>query len=684
MPILREFDASSLMKFACGFDSIAGEVKGTAVTGEVPQEFIGGTVSNFAWSRVESVEDFLKTLDISASIDLQMSFGKGGAKAKFASSLKMHDYSLYSVASLTVKKGTRQIDNPTLKSSAASLLLQDGEQFRKTFGDTYLAGITSGGEIVAFLEIQTSSRSEFQEASAAIHGSDVSGANNGEASFRTVLNRIKSTFQMNVRILQRGGGDLLPSITPEELLKTVFDFPSKLNSDNTFEYIATFQSYNILERPAGANPIDIQHQQDVIERLGLKRIQYLHALASVEFVLNNPDQFESPDINALKAHRDEMQSAIDAVAQAASTCFSNSATCTIPPNLPAPQPSLPGRRDATLIGAIKVLRNTASQSVQHATDCRTRLETLSNLSRSVAPGPSGKGDAERASLLLSEIQTSAMLALHAGADAKGLADLYRDSPEAQHWAEVALEASTRAQDQLAATDGVVKLIHAIGYAPYWTAPTTLCLRKDSSEGVGPHILGWISNFLYTFLPTNPPPGNKNKTGVISDMAVDPLGGELDIALPCANPKNSMNMSACAIDGSAPPFFYDGGGDHDPGVQTGILLQDIDFQQHPSRRMWFGVADFTLPSDSFEGKSFATSLVIRSKKSGLATIVPIKLVCVIDHFPPGDYLDSNLQIVNNHSVRRMTHGRPNSSIGTAIGWQSKSVKQLQAEAFPELS
>src|SRR5262245_41646391 len=147
----REFQPDALMQFACGFDALAGEVRSSAVMGMVPNNFSGGTQTSFSLFKIEKIEDFLESLEISASVSIQASFGKGGAKAKFSKQIKIHDYSLYIAVVVNVDKGTKILQSPVLIPAAAKLLKDDREKFRKSYGDEFLAAVTSGGEFVAVL-----------------------------------------------------------------------------------------------------------------------------------------------------------------------------------------------------------------------------------------------------------------------------------------------------------------------------------------------------------------------------------------------------------------------------------------------------------------------------------------------------------------------------------------------------
>ncbi len=75
----REFDTSQLMQFKCGFDALSGEVLGMGVSGD-PGNSTGGQQTITFIEVVETVEDFIKYLNVSASASVQVAFGHGGPR----------------------------------------------------------------------------------------------------------------------------------------------------------------------------------------------------------------------------------------------------------------------------------------------------------------------------------------------------------------------------------------------------------------------------------------------------------------------------------------------------------------------------------------------------------------------------------------------------------------------------
>ena len=141
-----------------------------AVSGDPgnPDDPSGGVQTTTYIKTVETVDDFVKYLNLSASASIQVDFGRGGARAASAETLSVHDYSVYVVVYVAVTTGTKILQNPTFTHDAGQLLVQDKDAFRKQYGDEYLAGVTEGGEFIGFLEIRTKDQADQQQISAGI------------------------------------------------------------------------------------------------------------------------------------------------------------------------------------------------------------------------------------------------------------------------------------------------------------------------------------------------------------------------------------------------------------------------------------------------------------------------------------------------------------------------------------
>ena len=143
------------------------------------------------------------------------------------------------------------------------------------------------------------------------------------------MSKITKNYQFKLHTFQRGGSDPDVVLTPEKVIDKAAGFPSTVDDSHAYDYLATFQSYDVLPRPASANPIEIENQKEVIERLGLARLQYLKALDNIDYVLSNHDEFVTFNLADLNTQANALKDSINKITKAASpaSATTSSAAC---------------------------------------------------------------------------------------------------------------------------------------------------------------------------------------------------------------------------------------------------------------------------------------------------------------------------------------------------------------------
>ena len=590
----------------------------------------------------------------------------------------MHDYSLYIAATVTVKAGTTILQNPKLDEQAAQLLTAPAtqEQFRKMYGDAFLGGITSGGELIVFLEIQTHSQSDFEEVDASIRGSDLTGLNQGSAHFHSSLSDISSKYQLTIHQFQRGGDDLSGPKTPESLAAKASSFANTVTGDKVFDYIASFQTYDVLPRPAGANPIQIDNQRSRLQQMGLYRLRYTQLLNSIEYVLFNPQQFEAFDDKALVKKQKELNDALSALTNAASRCFTDPTTpgnCDIP-TLPDPVFPLPKRLDTTTIGAVQAAKEAANRTQGHAKACIESAQKVLEISQTIKTGPQGKDLADQARLALQNAQDAYNLAQNALSDTLVVADLSDQVTQSKNSAKSSVQI---AEDALGVAKSKYDVAYAIGYAPYWNAPTVIHLTRSSAkDGFGD---GYISPWFFCVgevYPSNIPCLS------LGTLVSDPAGGEVNIEQACANPTKFSNVSFCPV-GDLPMVS---------GGQTSVPCS-VAFWYNPTDQRHLHGFSFAVSAKpdpnppwnqdtrQFADKVYPGSIILVSTKSGLRTLVTFQLLCFAGRKISDSYIQGNQIVTSGRSSLYREGGSHESQ--RSLGWKATPLTQSRTSGDLEL-
>ena len=616
----REFDATQLMQFKCGFDALSGEVLGMAVSGD-PGDSIGGEQTITYIEVVETVDDFVKYLNVSASASIQVAFGHGGARAGWAETLSVHDYSVYVVVYISVTTGTKILQNPAFTHDAGQLLVQHPDDFRKQYGDEFLAGVTQGGEFIGFLEIRTKDQADQQQISAGLSGGGTFGAISGDASasLQQSISTLTSTQNLTLSTFQRGGSNAgLNQVTVNDLLQKATGFAATVTGADVFDYVAVFETYDILTPPTTPNPVDVQNQRDALEQLGLYKLRYMKVRDSIQYVLDNPGEFAAFDSSALTDKLNGINDFLNHLKDAASACFADLTKCKFPGFLVDPVVVLPQRLAVDVQTAVAAAQNSMTQANQAAVACKTHSDRIIQISQIIQVGPGAKALADEAAIAAADAATAATQAQDAASAAIASGAAYPEAASYVAAATASAQAASAASNQ---AQSLIQEIHRKGYSPYWNVPNTILLERSNSAG---HIWKTMEADNDT-APTAP-------FGVyLSHLATDPSGGKLEFGL-VGNVVDLGQSGQCTRDGLDQRFNGSRAGFYCYHGGSFIILETA--LDNVSHHYLYDLTGFVW-TFSFKVKSIA---------SGLETVVPMTAVCKDSGDQLGAHMDYLWKVV----------------------------------------
>ncbi len=338
------------MDYGVGIDSLGGKIRGNAVT-LVPPHAIAGTGEGqkilLVISQVESQEDLNRALNISADVSAGFSFFGGDAKFQFAEQCQYHQYSVWLVAHISVQNAFQQmsVGDVQLKPDAVSLLSNGQEpRFREQFGDFFVLGVQTGGEVSVVLEIVTTSETDSQNVHSAVSGSGVIGTFPASASAQVTNSLQQSVMNHTTNLyINQSGGDPLKGLNVSTLVDQLFGFADAVKTieNKSVPYIAFLQDYKVLDLPFEPNWVDLSAAQENIGILMRNREAAVTLLNEVNYVLLHPDQF--PDRSpSLSTSAGALTDYINTVTQGASSIVNNPKT-PLPTLPPLPNVDLPKR-----------------------------------------------------------------------------------------------------------------------------------------------------------------------------------------------------------------------------------------------------------------------------------------------------------------------------------------------------
>lgn len=328
------------MNLGIGFNSATRELHPTPAltnairTRDVPNA--GGQEVFFRLELAKETISFAKQLNVSSKDSLKIgSLGGGSIKAKFLSSFKEDSYTVYIFVYVLVNNSQTLLDmteNP-LTESAANLFVTNPREFINQYGDMFVYGINTGGEYIGILEISSSTTEEFQNIQAAVSGHvNLEGVTaEGVKSFGTVLQELKTKYNITATVMRQGTSGEAISIEPEKLIHDAVNFPSAVTGNNGYPYSVILIPYNNIPHPL-APPINVSQQSETLEKLGNWRERFIKFQNNLSYVIDHQQQFPdaTQNLDKIKDRYNKISEEISKIVTSANSCFLDYTSCSEP------------------------------------------------------------------------------------------------------------------------------------------------------------------------------------------------------------------------------------------------------------------------------------------------------------------------------------------------------------------
>lgn len=282
------------IEIGSGFNTLTGEVRGTSVVGEIGMATASGQVVTADAMVVESQEQMMESLNI--SVEVSGHYGLFSADGRFglAQQSSFTSQSVYVVAKCVVENAFRSLTRPSILTEAAQRMKDNGpDDFKNGYGDCFVRGMRTGGELYAVFQL-TSKSSEEQKSVAVSVQAEVQGLFAGgsiESSIEHLQKSSAKVSQMSVIFYQRAGRDnsIAPVTTPQEITTRLKNFPGIANADPV-GYLAQIVDYEVLTLPS-FDMLGYQQRLEALEDYARLKMKYLSVRAEIDLVRRNPDLF---------------------------------------------------------------------------------------------------------------------------------------------------------------------------------------------------------------------------------------------------------------------------------------------------------------------------------------------------------------------------------------------------------
>jgi hypothetical protein len=326
------------MDAGIGLNLLTGEVLEKGVAGAVSVPDASGQTVESRIVRIEDISTLHKSLGVDVSADGNYCGFSGSAKTDFADSCNFNEHSIYLLVSVVVQNALTRMELPALIPEA-TLLLQNGkpDRFRERFGDVFVAGVHTGGEYFATLQISGTDENEKEnlavQVDLAFHG--ILASADLDLAIKTAKEQSHSHLDLRVFTFQNGGEDTSQDQDAGQIMNKAHNFAPSLGGDKahfSVPFAVLPEAYNTLDLPGdGADLVQIENQKQMLVKNFALRNDLMLLINNIDYILlsraQNHNEFEDFDVAGLTADRNRLAGELDQITREASDCMRDATTC---------------------------------------------------------------------------------------------------------------------------------------------------------------------------------------------------------------------------------------------------------------------------------------------------------------------------------------------------------------------
>jgi len=337
------------MSIGVGINSVTGKLVSKGVTFSDPKPSVGDTGQRVFKDMmvVNTFQDLQESLGIDVNASASYGLFSADDKFNYTKNSKYNSKSTYAVARCIVHNPPLSIDDAKLKDEAGNLLTQGNDnEFADVYGDCFVRGIFSGGELYTIFQFDSNDSSEQTSVSNSFSGS-VSGLAAG-GSLSVDVNTQKAIQNRSTKItltqIQIGGsgmdfslniGQALASSDPAtamiQSISNLMDHFAEIVKGNPVAASVIVQPYTSLLLPKKPNFEDLLLRKTCLDQVAANYQSRLTLLNDLTFISLNPDKFDGlPEDGVLKSWIDFFSNQITNLLKGASSCVDDIKQCVVP------------------------------------------------------------------------------------------------------------------------------------------------------------------------------------------------------------------------------------------------------------------------------------------------------------------------------------------------------------------
>lgn len=277
-----------------GFNTLTGEVRGLGAIGEASEAGAGGQKVVANARMIETETQMSESLNV--SVEASGHYGLFSAEGRFGLSQETSytAQSTYVIAKCLVENPFVSLTRAEVHAEAARRMRDSGpEAFKSGYGDAFVRGLRTGGELYVVFQMTSSSTTEQTHVAASLQA-EVQGLLAG-GSVKTSVETMSKAQEKNTSVVvtfyQRAGRDssIAPITDPQEIAKRLKEFPTIARAAPA-AYAAQIVDYGVLALPP-FDEVAFRQRVDALEDYARLKMKFSNVRAEIETVRRNPNMF---------------------------------------------------------------------------------------------------------------------------------------------------------------------------------------------------------------------------------------------------------------------------------------------------------------------------------------------------------------------------------------------------------
>jgi hypothetical protein len=309
------------MRFGMGVDSQTETVCGEALKFSGTTDAQAGQRVTSSFKKIDSQESLMESMKLSVSASLSYGLASVDAKMSFASEHAVNDYTVYLLLQASVINPARHMVAPELTDEALAVFKRGPEEFRQTYGDTYIDEIYGGGEFFGLFMFHTHDETTKTSISADLDMSIGTALSGGSisASFQSTVQKKSRRASTDIKTIMTGGAGLQNPKNIDELVALYAAFNAEVLR-HPVDFRVGLKEFKYLPLPPGRTWAEQLVRRETIESCGRNVVEGIKQRSKLEYILRYPAEFEKFDEVALRAKLKEVNAVLPKWASRAREC----------------------------------------------------------------------------------------------------------------------------------------------------------------------------------------------------------------------------------------------------------------------------------------------------------------------------------------------------------------------------